>query len=115
MNIEPKQFKQMVELFTERQTLDCFASYLHELCKHYAFTYGFDSEDLLTAEASNTKLKMTYHIDLTNHKGRIQVRERTFRDGTLIDNIDQMVYRTQTARCEKVIQNAFTKLALFSN
>ena len=114
MNIEPKQFKQMAELFEEQQSLECFASYLHELKKHYDFTYGFDGGDLLTAEASNVKMKMTYHIDLTLHKGRLQVRERTFRDGVLIGNTEHLIQLGQTVRREYVLQKAFPKLALFS-
>ena len=114
LNIELTQFTRMAGLFLEKGNLDCYASYLHELQKHYDFTYDYSHEESITAEAKNTKMDMSLYIDLTVHKGRIQVRERTFRGDTQIGNVDHQIQRDQDDRRASIIRLTFTRLAHFS-
>ena len=114
MNIELPPFTQMAELFLEKGNLDCYASYLQELQKHYDFTYDYSHEESITAEAKNPKMDMSLYIDLTAHKGRIQIRERTFRGDTQIGDVDHQIQRDQNDRRASVIRLTFTRLANFS-
>ena len=114
MNIELPPFTHMAELFLEKGNLDCYASYLHELQKHFTFTYDYDHSESITAEAKNDKMDMSLFIDLTVHKGRIQVRERTFRGDTQIGNVDHQIQRDQNDRRASVIRLTFTRLAHFN-
>lgn len=114
MEIELPPFTRMADLFLEKCNLDCYASYLHELQKHYKFTYDYSHDESITAEAKNPKMDMSLYIDLTVHKGRIQVRERTFRGDTQIGNVDHQIQRDHTDRRATIIRATFTRLANFS-
>lgn len=114
MKLTTEAFRELSKQFLTTLTLEGYAQYLQELAKHYDFEYIYHHSESLELIAKNRKMNMALYVDLTVHKSRIQLRERTYRGDRQIDIKDHQLQRDHDDRRGEVIRLAFNRIAHFS-